>query len=452
MSAPHPLSIPDFRRYWLARFMAVVATMSMVVIIGWQVYDIARTDYRMEPGEAAFQLGLLGLFQFVPLALLTPVAGWAADRWERRTVAICANSIDMLVAIALGICTMQDWLTLPLLFTLAALHGVARVFVGPSMSAIGPNIVPPESLPKAIALSSIAWQIGSVIGPAAGGLAYAAKPESPYWAAAGLLLLASLMLSFVRPVFPPAMEKKVHPFRQMADGIRYTFSERFLLGAITLDLFAVLLAGATALLPVYARDILNVGPDGLGLLRAAPAVGASLVALLLAFRPLRHNVGAKMLWAVVIFGLATIGFGWSHEIGERFFGDPIWAMSLPMIGRLSFHSAMWIALVMLIILGAADMLSVYVRSSLVQLNTPDDMRGRVSSVSGLAISASNELGELQSGFAAALLGPVGAVVAGGVGAIAVTGIWTWLFPELKNARTFEPQYRVKDNPKEPSSE
>lgn len=436
MSAPHPLMIPDFRRYWLARFMAVVATMSMVVIIGWQVYDIARTDYGMEPGEAAFQLGLLGLFQFVPLALLTPVAGWAADRWERRRVAIFANCVDLLVALTLGICTMQDWLTLPLLFSLAALHGVARVFVGPAMSAIGPNIVPTESLPKAIALSSIAWQFGSVIGPAAGGLLYAARPETPYWTAAALLLLASISIALVRPVYPPPMGRETHPVRQMIDGVRYTWSERFLLGAITLDLFAVLLAGATALLPVYARDILHVGPDGLGQLRAAPALGAAIIALLLAFRPLRHNVGAKMLWAVVIFGLATIGFGYCHVIGREVFGNG-------RIAALDMEAGMAVGLAMLFIIGASDMLSVYVRSSLVQLNTPDDMRGRVSSVSGLAISASNELGELQSGFAAALLGPVGAVVFGGVGAIAVTGLWTWLFPELKNARTFEPQFRQR---------
>ena len=439
MSAPHPLSIPDFRRYWLARFMAVVATMSMVVVIGWQVYDIARTDYGMAPGEAAFQLGLLGLFQFVPLALLTPVAGWAADRWERRTVAICANSVDMVVVLALGICTMQDWLNLPILFAFAALHGVARVFVGPAMSAIGPNIVPAESLPKAIALSSIAWQFGSVVGPAAGGLIFAADPAAPFWVSAALLLLASLSIARVRPVFPPAMVK-THPVRQMIDGLRYTWSERFLLGAITLDLFAVILAGATALLPVYARDILHVGADGLGQLRAASALGAAVVALLLAVRPLKHNVGSKMLWSVVIFGVATIGFGYCQEIGSGVFGNA-------RIGFLDMDAAMAVALTMLLILGAADMLSVYVRSSLIQLNTPDDMRGRVSSVSGLAISASNELGELQSGFAAALLGPVGAVVAGGVGAIAVTGLWTWLFPELKNARTFEPQFRQKHDKK-----
>lgn len=432
----HPLSIPDYRYFWLSRFMAVLATMGMVVVIGYQAYDIARSDYGMSIREASFQLGLLGLFQFIPLALLTPVAGWAADRWERRTVARVANCIDMLVALTLGWFTLHDMLTLPLLFGFAALHGVARVFVGPAMSAIAPNIVPAASLPRAIALSSIAWQVGSVIGPASGGLLFAGNPSSPYWVSAGLLLLATISLSFVKPVFPPPMERKIHPVRQMIDGIKYTWSERFLLGAITLDLFAVLLAGATALLPVYARDILQVGPDGLGQLRAAPAVGASLVALLLTLRPLRHNVGSKMLWAVVIFGLATIGFGFSHEIGARVFGNG-------QIDWLNMGAGMAVALVMLVILGASDMLSVYVRSSLVQLNTPDDMRGRVSSVSGLAISASNELGELQSGVAAALLGPVGAVVFGGAGAIMVTGLWAWLFPELKNARTFEPQYRGK---------
>jgi hypothetical protein len=272
---------------------------------------------------------------------------------------------------------------------------------------------------------------------------FAAIPSLPYFASACLMLMATISLSFVRPVYPPPMEKKIHPIRQMIDGVRYTWSERFLLGAITLDLFAVLLAGATAMLPVYARDILMVGPDGLGQLRAAPAVGASVVALMLTFRPLRHNVGAKMLWAVVIFGIATIGFGLSHEIGARVFNNAQVVFYIPRLGPVELGAGMAVALVMLVVLGASDMLSVYVRSSLVQLNTPDKMRGRVSSVSGLAISASNELGELQSGVAAAVLGPVGAVVFGGVGAIFVTAIWAGLFPELKNARTFEPQYRGK---------
>lgn len=387
----------------------------MVVVIGWQVYDVARSDYGMSPKLAAFQLGLLGLVQFVPILLLTPVAGWAADRFERRSVARLANIVDMLVALTLGWVTWHQMLSLPLLFSLAALHGVARVFAGPSMSAIAPNIVPPEVLPRAIAMSSIAWQSASVIGPAAGGLLYAKSAALPFGVAAGLLLTASVLISFVKPVFPPPISGHSHPVRQMIDGLRYTWSERFLLGAITLDLFAVLLGGATALLPVYARDILHVGPEGLGQLRAASALGAAAIALLLSFRPLKHNVGAKMLWAVVVYGLATIIFGISHNF--------------------------ILSICALAVLGAADMLSVYVRSSLVQLNTPDEKRGRVSAISGLAISASNELGEMQSGIAAALLGPVGAVVFGGAGAILVTGIWAKLFPELKNARTFEPQFR-----------
>lgn len=434
MNAPHPLSIPAYRLYWLARFCAVMATMAMVVVIAWQVYDVARSDYGMPPKQAAFLLGLLGFAQFVPLFVLTPVAGWAADRFERRTVARIANSIDMLIAVALGCFTYFAILNLPLLFLMAALHGVARVFSGPAMSAIAPNIVPPSALPQAIALNSIAWQSASVIGPAFGGLLYAQSHSSPYWSGAALLLLSSIALSFIQNVFPPPNDQRRKPLQQMADGLRYVWSERFLLGAISLDLFAVILAGATALLPVYARDILHVGAEGMGLLRAAPALGAAIVALYLVFKPIKHNVGVKMLWAVIVFGLATIGFGLCDVIGKALFTDTAGA---------KMSASMIIALSMLALLGAADMLSVFVRSALVQLNTPDDMRGRVSASSGLAISASNELGELQSGVAAAILGPVGAVVFGGIGAIIVTGIWWRIFPELKNAKTFEPQFKDK---------
>jgi MFS family permease len=407
-----PLAIPDFRFYWVARFSAVIATMSMVVILGYQVYDTARADYGMSVREASFYLGLVGLAQFLPLFLLTPVAGWVADKFERRLVARLANAIDLVVCLVLALATQNDALTLPLLFALAALHGVARVFVGPAMAAIAPNIVPPALLPRAIAMSSIAWQTASVGGPALGGLLYAQSPALPHWVSAGFLLLAILMLSPVRRVVPPPMAAEARPIRQMADGLSYVRNHRFLLGAITLDLFAVLLGGATALLPVYARDILMVGPEGLGWLRAAPAVGAAVVALWFAWRPLHRNVGVKMLWAVAGFGAATIAFGLSETMAQ--------------------------ALVALVALGGLDMLSVYVRSSLVQLHTPDAMRGRVSAVSGLAISASNELGELQSGVAAALLGPVGAVVFGGAGAIAVTGLYAYWFPELRRARTFDP--------------
>lgn len=411
-----PLQIRDFRLYWCARFFAVLATMGMVVIIGYQVYDVARADYGMSIRDGSLMLGLLGAVQFLPLALLTPVAGWTADRFERRTVARLANGIDMLVALCLGLATYNDILNLPLLFGLAALHGVARVFVGPSMSAIAPNIVPPELLPKAIALSSIAWQSASVAGPALGGFLYAVGAPLPYWAAAALLALAALLLTPVRRIVPPPMQGHPHPVRQMVEGLTYVRKHRFLLGAITLDLFAVLLGGATAMLPVFARDILQVGTEGLGLMRGAPAVGAALVAGWFAWRPLRYNVGIKMLWSVAAFGLLTMIFGLS--------------------------TSFFLSLFVLALLGAADMLSVYVRSSLVQLHTPDMMRGRVSAVSGLAISASNELGELQSGLAAALLGPVAAVVVGGGAAVAIAGLWSYLFPELRRAKTFDPPPEV----------
>ena len=407
-----PLAIRDFRLYWIARFLAVLATMGMVVILAYQVYDVARADYGMSIREASLQLGLLGLFQFVPLALLTPVAGWVADRFERRTVARIANAIDLVIALALGWCTANDLLTLPLLFGFAAFHGVARVFVGPAMAAIAPNIVPPVLLPKAIAMSSIAWQMGSVLGPALGGFLYVVDPAAPYWCAAALMVVAILAMTPIRRVVPPPIAGNAHPIRQMADGLSYVRGHRFLFGAITLDLFAVLLGGATAMLPVFARDILKVGTEGLGLLRAAPAVGAALVALWFAWRPLKNDVGIKMLLSVAAFGALTIAFGLSRNL----------AFSLGVLA----------------VLGAADMLSVYVRSSLVQLHTPDAMRGRVSAVSGLAISASNELGEMQSGIAAAILGPVAAVVVGGAAAMGIAGLWSYLFPELRRARTFDP--------------
>ena len=407
-----PLAIADFRLFWLSRFAGVLATTAMVVVIGWQVYDVARSQYALTMREGAVLLGMVGLAQFIPLLLLTPVAGWVADRFERRMIARFALLADLVVALTLASATSANALTLPLLFALAALHGTARVFFAPAMSSIAPNIVPAPLLPRAIAMSSIAWQSASVVGPALGGFLYAAGTALPYWFASTGIVASIVLLSFVRRVVPPPIEGTAHPLRQMVDGLTFVRTHRFLFGAITLDLFAVLLGGATALLPVYARDILHVGPQGLGQLRAAPAVGSAIIALWFSFRPLRNNVGFKMLAAVGGFGAATVVFGLSQS------------MSL--------------SLSALVILGAFDMFSVYVRSSLVQLHTPDTMRGRVSAVSGLAISASNELGEVQSGVAAALLGPVGAVVFGGIAAVAVALGWAYLFPELRRARTFDP--------------
>lgn len=414
---PSPLRIAAYRRYWLAHLSAVMATRGTVVIIGYQLYDVARSEYGMSIQQAALQLGLLGLVQFVPLMLLTPVAGVLADRMDRRHVAGIAICLDMVIALALALVTATGLHSLPVLFTLAALHGAARVFMGPAMSAIAPNIVPAEVIPRAIATSSIAFQSGSIIGPAAAGFLFASTPALPYWTAFAMMAGAGVLILSLPKMPPPRSSRDVHPVRQIIDGFRYVWNERFLLGCITLDLFAVLLGGATALMPIFARDILHVGAEGLGQMRAAPAVGAALVALWLSWRPLAHNVGVKMLWSVAIFGAATLAFGLLRNFP--------------------------LSLAVLALLGAADMVSVFVRSSLIQLNTPDEVRGRVSSISGLAISASNELGEMQSGIAAALLGATGAVVFGGAGAIIVTVLWAWMFPELRNARTFAPQYRQK---------
>jgi MFS family permease len=425
-----PLRIADFRSFWLARFLAVFSTLSMVVLIGYQTYDVARGIYHMDRRDAAFMLGLLGAAQFVPLMLLTPIAGVAADRFDRRVVVLCANCVDATIALSLAFATWYQVLSLPLLFALAAMLGASRVFNGPALSAIAPNVVPPSLLPKAIALSSIAWQIGTVIGPAVGGLLFAWSPASPYFLSAALLLASGLLVISIRPMRALHEGPPVHPLRQVVEGFRFVRRERFLLGCVTLDLFAVLLGGATAMLPVYARDILAVGPEGLGIMRGAPAVGASLVAALLSWRPLERNVGVKMLWAVAAFGLATAVFAVSRSF----------PLSLLALGCL----------------GAADMISVFVRNSLIQLNTPDNMRGRVSAISGLAVSASNELGEFESGIAAGLIGATGAVVFGGIGAIVITGLWAWIFPELRLAKTFDPIFLNEDRQsqetgKEPAS-
>ena len=406
---PEPLRIADFRVYWLARLASTIGQISMVVVIGWQVYDIARQTMGLK--AASFQLGLVGVVQFIPLFALTLVTGWAADRIDRRYIARAAIALEAVCAAILGWLAWTHTTTLPALFGVAALLGVARAVAMPALQALAPNLVPREILPRAIALSSIAWQVGAILGPAIGGYLYAYAPHLPY-AVSGILFAISLVCIFlIGPKPQTGVDRNRHPWRQMVDGLHYVRRNRIVLGAISLDLFAVLLGGATAMLPVYARDILHAGPQGLGHLRAAPAVGATLAAMWFSFRPLKHNVGLKMFAAVGVFGASTIGFGLS--------------------------SYMPLSLLCLAVLGAADMFSVYVRQSLIQLSTPDDMRGRVGSVSSLFISASNELGEAESGFLGALIGPIAAVVAGGFGAIAVTFIWARLFPELRRARNFD---------------
>ena len=405
---PEPLRIPDFRAFWLARLTTTIGQMAMVIVIGWQVYDIARAT--MDIRQAAFQLGLIGLVQFVPLFVLTPVSGWVADRLDRRHVARAVIVLELICALILLIATQGGFISLPILFGVAALLGVARAFAGPALGAMAPNLVPREILPNAIALSSTAWQAGAIAGPALGGILYDVTPHLPYALSAALFAFSALCLFTIRPI-PRSPLKPGTPWQQMVDGLAYVRRNRLVLGAITLDLFAVLLGGVTAMLPLYARDILQVGADGLGPLRAAPAMGATLTAIYFSVRPLRTNVGVKMLTAVVVFGAATAVFGISRSY--------------------------FLSLAMLALLGAADMFSVYIRQSLIQLHTPDEMRGRVAAASTLAISASNELGETRSGFTAALLGPIAATVAGGIAAIGVTLLWALWFPELRRARSFE---------------
>lgn len=406
---PEPLRIAAFRHYWLARLTSTVAQMAMVIVIGWQVYDIAR--HTMGLKEAALRLGVIGLVQFIPLFALTLITGWTADRVDRRWIARAAVALELGCAAALAWFTWTHSTTLEILYAVAALLGVARAFAGPALGALAPNLVPREILPRAIALSSIAWQSGAIAGPALGGYLYAWAPFAPYVASTILFAVSLIGLLAIGPVQRTQIDRGPNPWAQMVDGLKYVRHNRLVLGAISLDLFAVLLGGATAMLPVFARDVLHSGPEGLGHLRAAPAVGATLTAAFFSIRPLKHDVGVKMLAAVGVFGAATILFGFSR-----------W---------------MPLSLFCLALLGSADMFSVYVRQSLIQLYTPDAMRGRVGAVSSLFISASNELGEAESGFLGALIGPVPAVIAGGVGAVAVVLLWSWWFPELRLAKSFE---------------
>ncbi|QZD88308.1 MFS transporter [Qipengyuania psychrotolerans] len=406
-----PLRIANFRAYWLARLSMTLAQYAMMLIIGWQTYNIAR-DGGMGVAEASGQLALIGLLQFLPLFLLTPFSGWAADHFDRRNLGRLTVFLQLICAGILAWLTWSETLTLSWIYGVAVLLGIARAFAGPALSALAPNLVPKAILPNAIALSSISWQSGMIIGPALGGYLYAVIPALPY-AAAGLLFVVSITaLSFIGKVPQPPRAVNQRPIHQMVEGLRYVVRNKMVLGAITLDLFAVFLAGATALFPVYARDILEVGETGLAQLAMAPAVGAALTALWFSFRPLKTQVGPKMLWAVAIFGVATIVFGMS--------------------------TYMPLSLAMLFIVGAADMFSVYIRQSLIQLHTPDDKRGRVSSVSLLTISASNEFGDFFSGSLAYAIGPVAAVVGGGAGAIVTVALWSKIFPVLRTTRTFEP--------------
>lgn len=385
----------SFVRYWAARFLSTFSAQIVSVAVGWQMYDMTRDP---------FDLGLVGIVQFLPALLLVLVTGVIADRFGRRLIMATAIVVEAGCAAALLLLTLHGGMGPLPIFMVLAVFGVARAFFGPASSSLFANLVPPEDFANAIAWNSSAWQMATIVGPVAGGLLYGISAESAYTVAA-VLMLVSACLIFTIPKPAQRTETAKPTLKTLFAGFGYIWSEKVVLGAISLDLFAVLLSGATALLPVYARDILELGPWGLGLLRSAPGIGAICVAVWLAGHPIRNHAGLTMLCFIAIFGVVTVVFGLS--------------------------TVTWLSIAALVLLGATDMFSVYVRETLIQLWTPDEVRGRVNAVNQVFVGASNELGEFRAGTMAAVIGTVPAVVVGGIGAVAVAGMWAWLFPALR---------------------
>lgn len=394
----------DFMLFWVARFVSTLGVQIQSVALGWQVYAIARETRSV--GESAFLVSMIGLAQFLPLLLLTLIAGETADRRTRKLIVAASLTVDAVSAGVLLALALSGSHALWPIFAVSVLFGASRAFLSPASSAMGPMLVPRPLLPRAIAWNSLSWQSGSIIGPAIGGLLLIHSPGMAFGASLVCYLAAALMALAIRKTTKPETQPGSR-LELIREGLSYVWNNKIVFGSISLDLFAVILGGATALLPVFAKDVLHIGPGGFGLLRAAPAIGATLVAIYLASNPIRRHAGRVMFGGVAVFGAATVVFGLSQTL--------------------------WLSVGALALLGGADMLSVYVRQTLVQIVTPDAMRGRVSAVSGVFISASNELGEAESGVVAWFLGPVGAAVFGGVGALGVTGLWAWLFPELRKA-------------------
>ncbi|MEL6726355.1 MAG: MFS transporter [Pseudomonadota bacterium] len=406
-----------YLQFWLMRVSVAAARQMQFVAIGWQVYDLARDPVDsggmgLSINEAAFMLGLVGLVQFLPVLLLSLVGGQAADRLNRKFILVVSNLFRLLGTVGLlSTLALPAGQALPLIFAVAALLGIVNAFTPAAASALYPQLVPRAELPTAIAFNSLGFQTAKIAGPALGGLLLAVGGLNLVYNSAFCLIAFAIVA--IATAKTPAHEKlnNARGLDMVFEGLRYIGRNKIVLGAISLDLFVVFFGGVVALLPVFARDVLQVGEAGLGFLAAAPAIGALTVAFLLARRPLERRVGAWMFWAVGIFGAATLVFG--------------------------FSTIFWVSFAALVVTGAADEISVYVRASLIQLATPDEMKGRVTSVSFIFISASNELGDFQSGVAARFLGPVGAVLFGGVVAIGVGVLWIKLFPQLARADRFE---------------
>ena len=390
---------PGFRLFQGARLFSVVGSQMQSVAIGWQIYSVTGRP---------LDLAWVGLAQFFPAVLLAPVTGHVADRFERRRVLMSAYFLLGVFSAALfALAGTRSHDVFPVYAILVGV-GVARAFQAPAGSSLLPALVPIEHFGNAVAWGSSFWQAATVLGPTVGGAVYAASggAQLVYAIAATCSFVAFALVAAIRPVRPNAAPpREPLSMASLLAGVRYVRDNEIVLGVISLDLFAVLLGGATALLPVYASDILHLGPMGLGALRTAPAIGAAVTGVALALRPIEKSAGARMLWCVALFGAATVVFGVSKSFA--------------------------LSLVALVVVGASDMVSVYVRSALVQLATPDAMRGRVSAVNMVFVSASNELGEFESGVTAQIFGTVPSVVIGGLGTIAVVALWAWRFPHLR---------------------
>jgi MFS family permease len=397
-----------YAHYWVMRQLISSARQMQAVAIGWQVYDLARETRPVE--EAAFILGMVGLAQFAPVFFLSLIGGQAADRFDRRMILIISNVVRAGAGLGLFGTVFLTSGALPAIFALAVILGGVNAFTPAASNALYPRLVPREELPSAIAWNSLGYQSAAIAGPAVGGLLYALGGEIVY-AVSTLMIVAAIVAIYTAKTPKQESAANARGLSMVIDGLRYVRDNKIVLGAISLDLIVVFFGGATALLPVFARDILHIGAGGLGALRAAPAIGAAIVAFMLAVRPLNRKVGLWMLSSIVVYGLGTLVFAWS--------------------------GALWLSMLALAVAGAADMISVYVRQSLIQLATPDDMRGRVSSVSFIFISASNELGEFESGVAARFLGPIGAVILGGTVAVVTALSWFKLFPALARADRLE---------------
>jgi MFS family permease len=395
------LSHKSFLLFLLSRSFSRFSSQIAAVAIGWQVYDLTGS---------AFDLGMVGLVQFLPTLVLMFLAGHVADRYERKRVVQVCQLAEALTALFLAWGAYTGSLTVVQIFIATAVLGTAGAFESPTIAALLPLIAPEGSLQRATAISSGAAQLATITGPALGGLAYAVSPSMPYGIMAVFWLLGTIFTGAMEPGKSAAVRDAATPDDLFA-GVRFVRNNPAILGTISLDLFAVLLGGATALLPIYARDILRTGPLGLGILRAAPAVGALLMTAVLARYTIDRRVGMRMFQSVIIFGVATVVFAVSH-----------W---------------MWLSVLALAILGAADTVSVVIRFSLVQLSTPDEMRGRVGAVNFLFINASNQLGQFESGVTAALFGAMPAAALGGIGTIAIALLWMKLFPALRDVQRLE---------------